>query len=164
MNDDMEPSAPPTTSKPELNKRLWLAALLVAVMLTSVGVVAIFIFDLAHNPEHPTPAGGFVGIPQSQEDGFKLTFGTFSIETEFADCKVVLLINGIAQTIQAISLAGGNAFAENDITWVDFTDNGNIDAGDGLVVSNPISTLTYTVTILWANTGVSICSQSWTVP
>jgi hypothetical protein len=46
----MKQSQPSTANKAEFNERSWLAVLLTAAMLTSVGIGAIFIFDLA--PKH----------------------------------------------------------------------------------------------------------------
>ena len=133
-------------------------------MLTTAGVGAIFIFDLAPKPYYPTPMGAFMGTPQSLVEGYKLTFSVVSPDTKFIDCRVMLSINGAEQANQTINLVGGNAFMANTISWTDQSDHGKINAGDSLIISDPISSFTYRVTILYSKSGGQICSQSWTVP
>jgi hypothetical protein len=159
MPDDMERSQPPATSKRKSNKWLWLGALLVALMLMIIGAIYFSNGTIVVDGH----SGAFIGTPQSQADGYKLTFGVLIPETKFADCNVVLGINGTHQNVQAINIANGNAFAANNITWTDLNDNGIINKNDSLVVSNPVSAVTYEVVIIWAPGGNSICSQSWTV-
>lgn len=158
----MEQSQPPASSKRKFNKRLWLAILLFAAMLISLE--AIFIFGPEYRAIDGTPTGSFIGTPQSQADGYKLTFDVVTPETKFADCRVVLSVNGTWQTVQTINVTSGNAFISNNITWTDLADDGIIRTGDSLVVSDPISTATYEVAIVWTPGGNIICSRSWTVP
>jgi hypothetical protein len=147
-----------------MKKWLRLGALLVVAMLIVVISGSVFIFIMGSQPTTPHVTGAFIGTPQSQADGYILTFGIITPQTEFADCNVVLSINGTHQTLQAINIANGNAFAANNITWTDLDDNGIINKNDSLVVSNPVSNVTYDVTIIWAAAGNMICNQSWTVP
>lgn len=156
----MDRSQPPAASKHRPEKWLWLGAMLVALMLIGIGAILFF----------PEPIidgrviGSFAGTPESQADGYRLTFGIVIPQTKFADCNVTLGINGTHQTTQAINITNGNAFASNNITWTDLNDNGMIDKNDSLFVSNPISKVTYDVVIIWAPAGNMICGQSWTVP
>jgi hypothetical protein len=155
----MEQSQPPAASQRKSHKWPLLGALLVALMLIIIGAIyfsqGTIVGDMT---------GAFIGTPQSQADGYKLTFGVVTPEMKFTDCNVVLGINGTYQTVQAIDIANGNAFAANNITWIDLDDNGIINKNDSLIVSNPVSNVTYDVTIIWAAAGNMICHQSWTVP
>ena len=109
-------------------------------------------------------AGSFSGTPQRQADSYKLTLGVVAPKIAYADCKVVLTINGTFETAQMINISGGNEFPANNIIWTDLLEDGIVNVGDSLVVSDPVSTVTYFVAIIWAPFGNSICTQTWTVP
>ncbi len=132
-------------------------------MITIACIVAILILYSGSSNETPPPTGAFVGVPQYQQ-GYQLTFGVIMPAIKFADCNIVLGINGTYQSIQAINVTNGNTFNANNITWTDLANDGIISYGDSLTVSNPVKNVTYEVVIIFAPAGGMICHQSWTVP
>jgi hypothetical protein len=162
MPDNSEPMKPPVISKKKSNKRLWQASMLVAVII--VASIGSFYFLNPGTLHVTSMSGTFIGTPQSPSDGYTLTFGHIAPAVKFSDCKVVLRINGTLQVAQTINVTGGNVFTANSIAWIDLSNDGMISYGDRLVVSNPVSSVTYEVVIIYSPAGNSICSQSWTVP
>jgi hypothetical protein len=83
----MEQSQPPAASKRKSNKWLWLGALLVALMLISIGIVGFLLKGYSTGPLI-TPLGSFHSWTQVSKDVYQIKFGVVSPETEFKECTI----------------------------------------------------------------------------
>jgi archaeal type IV pilus assembly protein PilA len=134
--------------------------LMVAITVVLAAVLYVMVMGFGGNTPQ-TPTGAFVGSPQSVTNGYKLQFGVISPETKFVDCKVVVTVNGTASTAVAIS-PPTDTVGTYTMTWTDLGGDGAISNGDYVTMTTTLHNTAYTVTILFASTGGTICSQSWT--
>ena len=120
-----------------------------------------------------TPTGLFIGDPTPVNDGDQLTFGTFTPITNFTDCGVQIMVNGMSSTLQSIVFPG-NVFTAPSavaIRWKDLGADGAISLGDYLTITGgtpnsplPLPGGSYSVNIIFIRTGWIICSQTWVEP
>ena len=146
----------------------------ITVVLAAVLYVMVMGFGTTGNQ---TPTGSFVGAPDAQAvgavSGYKLQFGVLSPATDFADCKFVVTVDGVASAATAIvtPMTTPTAITTPANLVIRFTDlggDGGISTGDYLTITSgtvavPANLVSgsYMVTMLFTSTGGTICSQSW---
>jgi hypothetical protein len=172
----MEQSQPPSANKPEFNLRLWLVVLLIVAMLTSAGIGAIFIFDLAPKPYYPTPTGAFIEWDQVSKDVYTIRFGVVTPDTNFKECTIWIqptMGNGSVQSTVFVPTSG--TFVQPatptapGIIITDLDADGRIDAGDLVTVTTrssgyaAVDNGNWTIALIFMSTLGHICSKVFIV-
>jgi hypothetical protein len=171
----MEQAKPATAGEPKLNVR-WLTVLLIAALLTSAGINAIFIFDLAPKPYHPTPAGAFRSWDQISKDVYTIRFGVVSPETEFKECTIWIqptVGNGSIESIVFVPTSGtfdqaATAIAPG-ISITDLNADNKIDIGDFVTVTtrssgySAVDNGNWTISLIFIESSVAIDQMTFRV-
>jgi hypothetical protein len=172
----MEQPQPPSANKPEFNQRLWLATLLIVAMLTSAGIGAIFLFDLAPKPYYPTPQGAFIAWDQVSKDVYTIRFGVVTPDTKFKECTIWIqptVGNGSCQSKVFVPTSG--TFVQPatptapGIMITDLDADSRIDAGDLITVTTrssgyaTIDNGEWRISLIYVWSSVQIAGLAFTV-
>ena len=145
--------------------------LMVAITVVLAAVLYVMVMGFG-GPAAQTPTGSFVGTPQNQTSGYKLTFGVISPDTKWVDCKLLITVGGESGTAASLTSLSNVALATISgkaytATITDLAGDGKISNGDWVLVKAtggfPTDT-EITLTLIYTSTGGQICSQTWTTP
>ena len=172
----MEQSQPPEAGRPEFNERLWLEVLLIAAILTTAGIGAIFVFDLAHKPHHSTPVGFFYSWDQITMDEYQIRFGVVTPDTEFNECIISIqptMGNGSVQSTVFRPTSG--TFVQpatpivSGIRITDLNADNRINIGDFVILTTrssghaAVDNGDWGITLIFKESGGTICFMTFTV-
>jgi len=141
--------------------------LMVAITVVLAAVLYVMVMGFGGDGGNETPTGSFTETENVNATAQKVTFGVLTPDTQIGDLKIVITL-GTASDTYAWS---GTAFASTTtnvatITGVAFTDlaaDDKISSGDYLTLTKASASGTYTVTMLYVDSGDSIDDISFTV-
>jgi archaeal type IV pilus assembly protein PilA len=139
--------------------------LLVAITVVLSSVLYVMVTDFG-DTSPPAPSGAFGIAEVVSNDSMKVTFGSFSKETDFTDCKLTIEHAGTIATAVALTPSGNITVGSYNVMITDLAGNGKISSGDHLTVSNANGgdlNGKYAVILLWTQDGSVIASASLNV-
>ncbi len=147
--------------------------LMVAITVVLAAVLYVMVMGFGGG-EAQTPTGSFTTTDRVSADSYKIYLGSVSPTTDFADCQVVIE-NANGTSSQPVTLTSDmNAqvvqdSSDNNMAYLNVTDlagDGVVSVGDYLSVYGDLSPDgdgSWTINLLYIDTGGSIASKTWTV-
>ncbi len=141
--------------------------LMVAITVVLAAVLYVMVMGFG-GTSSSAPTGSVAAVEKVDTDELRFTFGSFSKETQFSDCKVTFGFNGAMETAEVMD-SSIPTFDLNGvtctITYTDLGADGKISMGDYLTVKGDadLTPGEYTCTILWGQDGSTIGTKSITV-
>ena len=144
--------------------------LMVAITVVLAAVLYVMVMGFG-GTSSTAPSGAIAANEKLSTADLKFTFGAFSKDTQFTDCKLLLGIGTTMATGGAKDIVlAGNAFTvgtdDFTVTYFDLGGDGKISSGDYCLVTADDATLPpgeYTLTLIWGQDGSTIDSSSITV-
>lgn len=136
--------------------------LLVAITVVLSSVVYVMVTQLGSNSP-PPPSGAFGIAEKVSNESMKVSFGSFSKDTDFTDCKVTIEHLGTTPAAVAMTSSGNMTVGPYNVMITDLGGDGRISPGDHLTISNTNGGAMngmYIVYLIWAQDGSVMASAS----
>jgi len=144
--------------------------LMVAITVVLAAVLYVMVMGFG-GTSSSAPTGSVASVEKVDNDELRFTFGTFSKETQFTDCKVAFGFDGVMGGAVVMNTAIPDVTFDTVVCEISYTDlgaDGKISMGDYITVKTTASTIDlaegeYTCTIIWGQDGSVIGTKSITV-
>lgn len=148
--------------------------LMVAITVVLAAVLYVMVMGFG-GTSSSAPSGAIAASEKLSAQDLKFTFGAFSKETQFTDCKLIIGLDGALSDAEVIAFGTTDSQAftvaatdDYTVSYFDLADDGKISQGDYITLSLTAANTDlpegeYTVTLLWAQDGSTIDSSSITV-
>lgn len=143
--------------------------LMVAITVVLAAVLYVMVMGFG-GTSSSAPTGSVAAAEKTGADELKFTFGAFSKETQFTDCKFAFGLDGDMETALTISLSSTsytlNGTSGYTVEFHDLGGDGKFSTGDYVTLTAPGASLDdgeYTCTIIWGQDGSTIGTKSITV-
>jgi len=136
--------------------------LLVAITVVLSSVVYVMVTELGSNSP-PPPSGGFGIAEKVSNDTMRVSFGSFSKDTDLTDCKVTIEHDGATPAAVAMAPSGNITVGPYNMMVTDLGGDGRISPGDHLTISNTNGGAMngkYIVYLIWTQDGSVMASAS----
>lgn len=143
--------------------------LMVAITVVLAAVLYVMVMGFG-GPSTQTPTGAITSVDKISNTMYQINFGTITPDTKFIDCKLsVRDANGTIATVTITGTgidipvsSGGSTICR--VKFFDLGADGKISNGDYIeLTGTDLEQGDWTVTLIYSQTGGSICSKTWTV-